>query len=568
MQRKAQARVSLIRKTSLLLGAFLFLFVGFARTAAAPGTSSYTSTKDTYSFSYPSTWTVKQAGTKTSLVPPASTIKTLKASGVSYAASSALLNNDSTIYTSSLKKALQASWKEFISAYAAAVAKKYGAKATAASYQKSGWKVKTVTLKKKAQGVTTWRRFVVMTKDQKKVYVIAETWTKNNNSPFAAEIRSLVKSLAVVSAKTVNWTFDGSTWRSDATPPSCANPLEIPSPVDVAKATSVLYPGQYRGGNYKPHGGFRFDTSAYNAITVTVPLDARVVSASRYLEGGSTQYLFDLYTSCGIRMRFDHLNTLSTVFQNIADQLPAAQEGNTQTTVLGKPVIVKAGDLVATAVGTPTNPFIDFGVYDLRARNNISSDSEWASEHADAKEMGWHAVCWLTLLPGGDAATVRGLPPADRSSGAASDYCTPDSLYQTYAAYAGTWTGSWSNTSFGSTGDMNGELTIEKNGTARLVLDVDGFVFGLADPVVKTFTGSYDEGALRLTGANDDVFGDLTMTFAQGGIVTVSGLEVPASDIDVLSASGTVTTSALNANYTLTFGGATFAQGTMSLTKN
>ena len=48
------------------------------------------------------------------------------------------------------------------------------------------------------------------------------------------------------------WTYQG------GEPPACPEPLEIPAPVDVHRATSILYPGQTRG-EYKPHGGFRFD---------------------------------------------------------------------------------------------------------------------------------------------------------------------------------------------------------------------------------------------------------------------------------------------------------------------
>ncbi|MBI4092511.1 MAG: hypothetical protein HY420_01155, partial [Candidatus Kerfeldbacteria bacterium] len=171
-------------------------------------------------------------------------------------------------------------------------------------------------------------------------------------------------------------------------------------------------------------------------------------------------------------------------------------------------------------------------------------------------------------LPSADADIVQSLPAADQTSGKTSDYCTPDSLYQGYASYAGTWSGSWTNNTFGSTGSMTGQLSVEKNGTAQLVLDVGGFVFGLIDPAAKTFTGTYNEDAMTFTGAGDDVFGDLTITFAANGSVTVSGLEVPASSIDILTASGAVTATNLSANYTLTFGGLTYAEGTMSLTKN
>lgn len=557
-------------RIALTVVAIAALFAGFRQLNAAAGTNTYSHPKDAYSLSHPSTWSVKKGGKSVTLKPPSAVLKTLKAQGVTYTASVAVLNNDPALYTSAMKAALKQGWKPFVKTAKTVLAEKYGATAATATYKKSGWTAGIITLTAKKSGVATTWQFVVMTKDKKKVFMVAEKWTKKSKSPFANEVKALVKSLGIVTTtKTVMWSFDGSNWKADSTPPACASPLVIPSPVNTSLATSILYPGQSRGGNYKPHGGFRFDNSSYNDIVVTVPLDAHVVSASRYTESGVVQYLFDLYIPCGIRIRFDHLHTLSGAFQAIADALPSPKVDDSRTTNLATPVVVKAGDVVGTAVGTPGNPFVDFGVYDLRQRNTISSDADWANEHASEKAMGWYAVCWLDLLSQADADRVRGLPGADGTAGKTSDYCTTTSPgYETYAPYAGTWSGSWSNTTFGSTGAMTGTLTVNDDGTAQLVLDVDGAVFGLVNPSAKTFSGTYNEDALTFTGTGDDLFGNLTMTFASTGSVTASGIDVPATDIDMLSLSGTVTATALNANYTLTLGSLTYAQGTMSLTKN
>ena len=52
---------------------------------------------------------------------------------------------------------------------------------------------------------------------------------------------------------------------------SCPTPL-LQTPVDLSKVTSILYPGQERGGNYKAHGGFGFDNATDNLVTVKIPL--------------------------------------------------------------------------------------------------------------------------------------------------------------------------------------------------------------------------------------------------------------------------------------------------------
>ena len=47
---------------------------------------------------------------------------------------------------------------------------------------------------------------------------------------------------------------------------SCPAPL-LQTPVDLSKVTSILYPGQERGGNYKAHGVFGFDNAPDNLVT-------------------------------------------------------------------------------------------------------------------------------------------------------------------------------------------------------------------------------------------------------------------------------------------------------------
>ena len=66
----------------------------------------------------------------------------------------------------------------------------------------------------------------------------------------------------------VTWQFDGSNWTSTGTPPPCPTPLTFTTPVDLFRVTSILYPGQARGGDYKPH--------------------ATITRASQYLGGGES----------------------------------------------------------------------------------------------------------------------------------------------------------------------------------------------------------------------------------------------------------------------------------------
>ncbi len=240
---------------------------------------------------------------------------------------------------------------------------------------------------------------------------------KNNNSQSGKTAESSQTQQA-----NVQWSFTGTEWRASAEPPACSNPL-LKSPVDVSVATSILYPGQTRGGQYKPHGGFRFDRNADNSVAVRAPMNAELVKGSRYIEGGEVQYLFEFVNSCGIKYRFDHLLTLSPQLQTIADTLPPAKPDDSRTTNLSG-TTVKAGDLLATEVGfaKTTNVAVDFGVYDLRQPNQISKNASWAAAHPN-KEADSYGVCWLDLLPEPDKTTVKKLPAGDQASGSKSDYC-------------------------------------------------------------------------------------------------------------------------------------------------
>lgn len=228
----------------------------------------------------------------------------------------------------------------------------------------------------------------------------------------------------------VKWSFTGTDWRymGGDTPPTCANPLAFAnSPANVSLATSILYPGQTRGGNYKPHGGFRFDGVANDKINVRAPMDAQIFEGARYLVNGETQYTFDFIAPCGIMYRIGHIKTPAPDFLKIAESFPAAKENDSRTTMVGDQKTIKANTLIATAVGVTQggiNTFFDFGVYDLRIKNAASQTAAYQQAHATDKELSWHATCWFNYLPNADAARVKGLPAGDPTSGKTSDYCT------------------------------------------------------------------------------------------------------------------------------------------------
>lgn len=215
------------------------------------------------------------------------------------------------------------------------------------------------------------------------------------------------------------WTASG------GMPPECPVPLLTQSPVDVTKATAVLYPGQYRGSQYKAHGGFRFDNQETNNAEVVLPMDAVLTEAARYIEAGEVQYLFTFVHPCGIMLRFDHLLTLTPKFAAIVETLPEPKVEDSRGTFFDETLPFEKGTMIATAVGfsIPLNVSVDFGLYDLRAKNQISNNTTWAALHVNEKSQAYYAVCWLDVIPAIDKEIVQRILPLSIDSNSASDYC-------------------------------------------------------------------------------------------------------------------------------------------------
>ena len=226
-------------------------------------------------------------------------------------------------------------------------------------------------------------------------------------------------------ASPAKWSHDGKVWKANGTPLACPDPLTIATPVDISLATAILYPGQTRGTDYKPHGGFIFNGSINSDITVKVPIDAQLDKGSRYIEQGETQYYFVFIAPCGLMYKFDHLLTLSSQFQAYADKLPEAKPDDSRTTKFAPAIYVKKDDVVAPAVGfkNTKNVSVDFGVYDIRQPNAVSKTADWQQKHPNDNEFGAYGICWLDILSSKDAATAKALPGGDGVMGKTSDYC-------------------------------------------------------------------------------------------------------------------------------------------------
>jgi hypothetical protein len=225
----------------------------------------------------------------------------------------------------------------------------------------------------------------------------------------------------------VDWIFDGDTWKAIGSPPACPDPLVLDSPVDVSLASGIIYPGQIRGSDYKPHGGFRFDNLNTNSVNVYAPIDGNLFRAAHHLEYGEIQYSLYFLNDCGIMYKLDHLLELTPKFQAIMEKIPLGAEGDSRTTEIRPMVFVQKKEHIATKVGFENfegrrNIFFDFGLYDLRKKNNSTYDAAFRAEHPNINEYGTYAVCWFDYLKEEDARIIRSLP-AGGMEGKTSDYC-------------------------------------------------------------------------------------------------------------------------------------------------
>lgn len=223
--------------------------------------------------------------------------------------------------------------------------------------------------------------------------------------------------------------------------PSCKNPLKFDySPVDISQVTSVLLPGQYRGFNYKPHGGFRLDGSQNGQVEVKMPMDAKITGLTRYIESPdmAMQYIVTFDNDCGIALKFDHLHVLSPRLQELAEKQPEAKLDDTRNSPSNAPEaeLFRAGEVIATAIGHPKikNFGFDFGVYDYRQRNEISKNTKWAALHNNYQASEWYGICWFDLLPGSDSARATQLSEVStntqKPNQVVSDYC-PNARHST-----------------------------------------------------------------------------------------------------------------------------------------
>lgn len=133
------------------------------------------------------------------------------------------------------------------------------------------------------------------------------------------------------------------------------------------------------------------------------------------------------------------------------------------------------------------------------------------------------------------------------------------------AAFLGTWSGTWNNTTFSSSGAVTVVVT-ETAGTLTVNVDMDGGVFGGADPAAENFTATFSGTTATLTPQTSAVYGDVTATMNGNGQFTIRGQDI-AGSVDRFVLTGTWGATEIDGSVTITFDSAATAAGTATLTK-
>lgn len=131
-----------------------------------------------------------------------------------------------------------------------------------------------------------------------------------------------------------------------------------------------------------------------------------------------------------------------------------------------------------------------------------------------------------------------------------------------------TFTGTWTNQTFGSTGGATMSVKVDRTAlTLGVTLTLTGNVFGAAAPAPETFTLPINAAGATYAGKSK-TFGDVTATLKADGTFTFKGENVPSNRVKGIDGSGTWTTSAVNLTYNVALSDGSAAKGVVSLKKS
>lgn len=175
---------------------------------------------------------------------------------------------------------------------------------------------------------------------------------------------------------------------------------------------------------------------------------------------------------------------------------------------------------------------------------------------------------------GGPTPTASPTAPATPTTAAtmaasatASD--SPADAYPLMASFAGHFTGSWNNTTFGSTGWMTWDIAADpSNRTVVIMVNVGGRFLGGAGGPPETITlTQLGSGVIQ---GQSSSFGAVSGTITPAGAVAITLTSPPGGIVSRVEITGTFSGgSSISLNYTVDFvGGGAKAVGSVLLTRS
>lgn len=157
---------------------------------------------------------------------------------------------------------------------------------------------------------------------------------------------------------------------------------------------------------------------------------------------------------------------------------------------------------------------------------------------------GGAATAPATTAPAASATAAPTVAATDTPSPTDPATASPASTADPFAfvaPYEGTYSGTWINETFGSTGTVSVEVSIDRtSGAIQLELTLGGNVFGNPEPKPETITATIGGGSLGFT---SKTFGVTTLTVdleAGAPVLTFSSPNVPSDRIKTFTATTTI----------------------------
>lgn len=139
--------------------------------------------------------------------------------------------------------------------------------------------------------------------------------------------------------------------------------------------------------------------------------------------------------------------------------------------------------------------------------------------------------------------------------------------------FAGTYRGTWTNSTLGTSGTAASDITVDKaGGKVTFKLTLIGGDFGGTTLAPETFTGKFDDTGAKFSGTSP-TFGAYTLSidyvnYSQSGVVSMNCPAVQGAQVDSFVVQGEVTKAKMDLIYQVYFkAGGVPGQGTVALTR-